>query len=47
MKLYIKIAIALLVASIGLSSCENVIDPELQKVDAQLVVEAWLTNRGN
>ena len=45
MKLYIKIAIALLVASIGLSSCENVIDPELQKVDAQLVVEAWLTNK--
>ena len=45
MSIYFKISVALLVVSIVLASCEDVINPDLQNADAELVVEAWLTNK--
>ena len=45
MKKYFRISAVLLITSVVLSSCEDVINPELQKADAQLVVEAWLNNK--
>ena len=45
MKIYIRIFIAVMIASVILSSCEDVIHPELQKAEPVLVVEAWLNNK--
>ena len=45
MKIYSQLAIILFLGSLVLASCETVIDPDLQKADPELVVEAWLTNK--
>lgn len=45
MKLYSQIFVALLITSVVLTSCEDVINPDLQEANAELVVEAWLNNK--
>ena len=45
MKIYSQILFALVIASVVLTSCEDVIDPDLQNANAELVVEAWLNNK--
>ena len=45
MKIVNQIIITFLVASVVLTSCEDVINPELQEANPELVVEAWLTNK--
>ena len=45
MKIYSQILVALLIASVVFTSCEEVINPDLQEADAELVVEAWLNNK--
>ena len=45
MKIGSQIVVALLIASVVLTSCEDVINPDLQEANAELVVEAWLNNK--
>lgn len=45
MKIYSQILVALLITSVVLMSCEDVINPDLQDTKAELVVEAWLNNK--
>jgi len=45
MKIYSQILVTLLFASVVLTSCEDVINPDLQDAEAELVVEAWLNNK--
>ncbi len=45
MKIVSQIIGTLLVASVVLMSCEDVINPDLQEAKAELVVEAWLNNK--
>ncbi len=45
MKRYSQIVVVLVAIAFVFSSCETVIDPNLQKADPVLVVEAWLNNK--
>ena len=45
MKISYTVSVALLGTFMIISSCEDVINPDLQKADAELVIEAWLTNK--
>lgn len=45
MKIGSQFLVGIVVASIALTSCEDVINPELQDAKPELVVEAWLNNK--
>lgn len=45
MKSYIKTTLGLFAATLLFASCEEVIDPNLRKVDPVLVVDAWINDK--